>query len=90
MHAVVHSVTINGRSAAAAELDQIVPQVSSMPGFAAGYWVARSADTGIAMVMFKSEEAAQGFADFLKGAPDAAGVTLDRDHIDVGQVLAHA
>ena len=90
MHAVVHSVTINDRSAAEADLDRIVPLVSDMPGFAAGYWVARSADAGIAMVMFDSEEAAQGFADFLKSAPDEAGVTLDRENIEVGQGLAHS
>jgi len=38
--------------------------------------------------MFDSEEAAQGFAKFLKTAPGAPGTTLNRDNIDVGQVLA--
>jgi hypothetical protein len=90
MYAVIHTVTIDDPAAAMAELDQVVPQVSGMPGFTAGYWVARSPDTGIAMVMFDSEEAAQGFANFLKSTPDAGGVTLDRENITVGQVFAHA
>jgi hypothetical protein len=90
MHAVVHSVTVYDRSAAEASLDQVVPRVTGMPGFAAGYWVARSADEGIAMVMFDSEDAAQAFADFLKNAPDQPGVTLHRENIAVGRVLAHA
>jgi hypothetical protein len=90
MYAVVHNVTINDASAAQAGLDQIVPQVRSTPGFAGGYWAASSSDTGIAIVVFDSEEIAQGFASMLKGAPDAPGVTLDRESITVGQVLAHA
>jgi hypothetical protein len=90
MYAVPHTVTITDRSAAAAGLDQVVPQVSGMPGFVAGYWMARSSDQGQAVVVFDSQDAAQSFADFLKTAPDEGGVTLDRDSIVVAQVLAHA
>ena len=52
--------------------------------------MARSADQGLAVIVFDSEAAAQGFADFLKTAPDEGGVTLDRDSIVVAEVLAHA
>jgi len=90
MYAVPHTVTFTDRSAAEAGLDQVVPQVSSLPGFVAGYWVARSANQGLAMIVFDSEEAAGGFADFLKNAPDSPGVTLDRESIGVGEVLARA
>jgi hypothetical protein len=90
MYAVPHTVTITDPSAAAAGLDQVVPQVSGLPGFVAGYWMARSADQGLAVVVFDSQQAAQGFADFLKTAPDEGGVTLDRDSIVVAEVLAHA
>jgi hypothetical protein len=90
MHAVVHRVTFNDRSAAEADLDVIVSKVAGMPGFVAGYWVASSADAGVAAVMFDSEEAAKGFASFLQSAPAAPGVTLDRESIEVGQVMAHA
>jgi len=90
MYAVPHTVTFTDRSAAKAELDQVVAQTSGLPGFVAGYWVARSADQGLALIVFDSEEAAQGFANFLKSVPDAAGVTLDRESIVVGEVMAHA
>ena len=58
MYAVPHAVTITDPSAAAAGLDQVVPQVSGLPGFVAGYWMARSADQGLAVVVFDSEEQA--------------------------------
>jgi len=63
---------------------------SGLPGFVAGYWLARSADQGLAVIVFDSEEAAQSLADFLKTVPDAPVVTLDRDSIVVAEVLAHA
>ena len=88
--AVPHAVTITDPSAAAAGLDQVVPQVSGLPGFVAGYWMARSAEQGLAVIMFDSQAAAQSFADFLKTAPDEGGVRLDRDSIVVAEVLAHA
>jgi hypothetical protein len=90
MYAVPHTVTITDRSAAEAGLDQVVPQVTGLPGFVAGYWVARSANQGLALIIFDSEEGAQSFADFLKTAPDAPGVTIDRESIGVSEVLAHA
>lgn len=90
MYAVPHTVTFNDRYAAEAGLEQVVPQVSGLPGFVAGYWVARSAEQGLALIVFDSEEAAQGFADFLKTIPDGRGVTLDRGSIVVAEVLAHA
>ena len=90
MYAVPHTVTFTDRSAAAAGLDQVVPQTSGLPGFVAGYWMAHSADGGLALVVFDSEEAAQSFAHFLKSVPDAPGVTLDRDSIVVVEVLTHA
>ncbi len=60
-----------------------------MPGFVAVYWVASPADAGVATVIFDSEEAATGFASFLPSAPAEAGVTLDRERIEVGRVMAH-
>ncbi|HUY06929.1 MAG TPA: hypothetical protein VMU99_06695 [Acidimicrobiales bacterium] len=90
MYAVPHTVTITDRSAASAGLEQVVPQVSALPGFVAGYWVERSANQGLALIMFESKEAAQGFADFLKSVPDSPGVTMDRESIDVCEVFAHS
>lgn len=90
MYAVPHTVTFTDRSGAEAGLDQVVQQVSGLPGFVAGYWVALSANQGAALIVFDSEEAAQGFADFLKTVPDSPGVTLDRESIGVAEVMAHA
>ena len=90
MYAVPHTVTITDPSAAQAGLDQVVPQTSALPGFVAGYWMARSADQGLAVIVFDSQGAAQSFADFLKATPDAPGVTIDRDSIVVAEVLAQA
>ncbi len=89
MYAVHHTVTFTDRSAADAGLSQVVPQTSGLPGLTAGYWLARSADQGLGLIMFDSEEAAQSFADFLKTA-EAPGVKLDRESLWVGEVLAHA
>jgi hypothetical protein len=90
MYAVPHTVIIVDRSAAEAGFDELLPQVSGLPGFVAGYWMARSADQGLGVVVFDSEQAARGFADFLKSAPDGYGVTLDRESIGVAEVMAHA
>ena len=90
MYAVHLTVTFTDRSAADASLDQVVSRTSDLPGFAAGYWVAGPADEGVSLIMFDSEEAALGFADLLKSAPAEAGVTLYREDVWVGEVVAHA
>jgi hypothetical protein len=90
MYAVPHTVTITDRSAAEESLGDVVEQVNGLPGFVAGYWVAQSANQGLAIIVFDSEEAAKGFAEFLRSAPDAGGVRLNRESIGVGQVLANA
>ena len=86
MYAVVIPVTFNDRSAATAELEGLVPQVSAMPGFVAGYWVSLSQDKGTAMIMFDSEDAAQALAAVAKGAPPGA---VTSGTIEVGEVMAH-
>jgi hypothetical protein len=90
MYAVPHTVTITDRSAAEESLGDVVEQVTGLPGFVAGYWVAQSGNQGLAIIVFDSEEAAKGFAEFLRSAPDAGGVTLNRESIEVGRVLANA
>jgi heme-degrading monooxygenase HmoA len=91
MHAVVVRVTISDVEPAEQMLrDEIVPTVSQSPGFVAGYWT-RSDDgtNGMSMVVFESEEAAQGMAQRLReqgtGNP---GVTLDS--AEVREVVANA
>jgi len=87
MHAVVVKVTINEPEDADRALrEDVVPQVSQAPGFVAGYWT-RKDNTGLSMVVFESEEAAQGMADRVGSVvPDS--VTLD--DVEVREVAASA
>jgi hypothetical protein len=87
MHAVVIDVTIGDQSAAQAELEQLVPQVSAAPGFVAAYWVAMPDGTGTSIAVFDSEASAQALVAMTQGAP-AMAVTLQR--VALGEVIAHA
>jgi len=87
MYAVVIPATFNDRAGAEAELPDLVSQVSGMPGFVAGYWVATSADRGTAMVVFESEDGAQALAGVARDAPPGA---VTAGTVEVGEVLARA
>ena len=55
--------------------EQVVPRVSQAPGFIAGYWT-RKENTGLSMVVFESEDAANGASEQVAAmVPD--GVTLE-------------
>ena len=91
MHAVVVRVTINDEEPARAMLrEQIVPMVKQAPGFVAGYWT-RSDDgsNGQSMVVFESEEGAQGMAQGLRdrGTGNAA---VSLEGVEVREVVANA
>jgi hypothetical protein len=87
MHAVVVRVTRNDMEKSAETLRrEVVPRVSSAPGFIAGYWTAKD-DTGLAMILFESEAAAGKAAEMIRGnAPE--GVTID--DVEVREVVASA
>jgi hypothetical protein len=87
MHAVVVKVTINDPEAAESALrEQVVPEVSQAPGFVAGYWT-RKDNGGLSMLIFESEEEADGMSDRVRAmVPDA--VTLES--VEVRDVAAHA
>lgn len=87
MHAVVVRVSIADVEASANALrERVVPQVSQTPGFVAGYWT-RKDTRGLSMVVFESEDAANGFRDMLKDiVPE--GVTFE--DAEVREVVAHA
>ena len=87
MHAVVINVTINDRPGVDAELSTLVPQVAAAPGFVAAYWVAVSEEKGASIVVFDSEQAAQGLAAVAAAAP---GGPITTNSIEVGEVIAHA
>jgi len=88
MHAVVTRVTVNDREAATSRLrEQIVPEVSQAQGFVAGYWTRGDDGTGVAMVIFESEEAATNMSERVPSMLTDA-VTLE--NVEVREVVANA
>jgi len=87
MHAVIVNVTITDPEAAERVLrEQIVPRVSQAPGFVTGHW-ARKDNSGMSMIIFDTEEAANGMSEQIAStAPDE--VTLES--VEVREVVAHA
>jgi hypothetical protein len=59
MHAVVVNLTLSGEATDPTALrEQVVPRVSQLPSFVAGYW-ARGGDAGVSIVGFDSEDNAR-------------------------------
>jgi hypothetical protein len=87
MHAVVVKVTISDQEAAESHLrEQVVPGISQAPGFVTGHWT-RKDDSGLAMVIFESEEAANAVSERIPSmVPDV--VTLEG--VEVREVVVHA
>jgi hypothetical protein len=81
------NVTINDPDAAERDLqEQLLPRVSRIPGFVAGYWTVKD-DSGLTMMVFESEAAANGMRELVSSTvPDA--MTLQ--DAEVRQVVAHA
>jgi hypothetical protein len=87
MHAIVVRVTVKDQETGEKLLrEQVVPRVSGAPGFVAGYWT-RSGDSGLSMMVFESEEAAQAVAGQIE-SPDPDAVAMD--DLEVREVVAHA
>ena len=87
MHAVVVRVTIKEPEAATSTLrEEVVPQVSQIPGFVAGYWT-RKDDTGLSMVVFESEEAAQSASERI---PSTVPESVTFEDAEVREVVANA
>ncbi len=90
MHAVVVRVTINDFDGAQQVLkEQVVPRASGAPGFVAGYWTRSEDNSGLSMIIFESEDAANGAAQMIQsqGSPSDA-VTFEG--VEVRSVVAHA
>jgi len=87
MHAVVVTVSISDHEVAESHLqEQVVPGVSQAPGFVAGYWT-RKDDSGLGMVIFESEDAAEAMRERVPSmVPDVVTV----EDIEVREVVAHA
>jgi hypothetical protein len=87
VHAVVLRVTIKDPESATTELrEQVVPRVKQAPGFVAGYWT-RKDNTGLSMVVFESEDAAQAASEMIpSGIPDS----VDLEDVELREVVANA
>jgi hypothetical protein len=90
MHAVVVRVNIEdfdrGRQGLA---ENVVPRVSQAPGFVAGYWTgSEDKSSGLAMMVFESEDAARAVARMVESQGPDEGVTLEG--VEVREVVANA
>ena len=87
MHAVVVTVTISDQEVAEGQLrEQVVPAVSQAPGFVTGYWT-RKDDSGLAMVIFESEDAAKAMSERVLSLAPAEVTVKD---VEVREVVANA
>ncbi len=88
MYAVVVRVRIANSDGSAEERlrKEVVPQVSSAPGFHAGYW-ARKDDSGLSMIIFESEENARAAAERV---PSTIPDDVSLEDVEVREVVASA
>lgn len=90
MHAVVVKVTIKNLEDIEATLkhlrEEVVPGVSQAPGFVTGHWT-RKDNSGMAMIIFESEDAATAASEQIPSTvPDAVKL----EGVEVREVVAHA
>ena len=86
MNAVVIRVRVKDQEAAVKGLhEEVVPATKQAPGFVAGYW-ARKGDSGLAMVIFDSEEAATNFSQEVTRPQGQVEI----EDVEVREVIAHA
>lgn len=87
MHAVVIRVTLKDVEESLDRLrNEVVPQVSQAPGFVNGYWT-RKGETGLSMVLFESEEAANSASERI---PSTVPDTVNLESVEVREVVASA
>jgi hypothetical protein len=90
VHALVVKVSVRDREAAQRALNrEVVPRVSEAPGFQTGYWMWKDT-TGLAMVIFDSEDAASEGADRVRVMVDEAELPVQVEDVEVREVIAHA
>ena len=89
MHAVLVNVTIEaGKEDESLSFlkSDVLPLVKQAPGLVGGYWFAPQGGHGWSVVVFESEEAANGARQMAENGPVPDGVKFDR--IDVVEVVA--
>lgn len=90
MHAVVVNVSISDFEGGRKMLEEdVVPRVKQAPGFVAGYWTRSEDNSGLSMMVFESEDAARGAAEFIRTqSPPSDAVTLE--NVEVREVVVSA
>jgi len=90
MHAVVVNLVIDDLKADLADLrDRVVPRISEAPGFVTGYWT-RKGNTGLSLIVFDSEEAANGAVERVRSVIPDVDAEATIENIEVREVVAHA
>jgi hypothetical protein len=90
MHAVVVDLAITELDADLTDLrDRVVPRLSEAPGFVTGYWT-RKGSTGLSLIVFDSEEAANSGAERVKTTISGVDAEATIENIEVREVVAHA
>ena len=83
----VSRVAISDQDVAESHLrEQVVPGVSQSPGFVAGYWM-RKGDSGLGVVVFESEDAAE---EMKERVPSMTPEAVTVEDVEVREVVAHA
>lgn len=91
MHAVTVTVSILDPDRAVRELhDEVVPMVSQIPGFVAGYWLEPENGKGTSLVVFESEEHAQAMLNGIRARGAEADAPVTFDEVRARGVIAHA
>jgi hypothetical protein len=86
MHAVVVTVALSGQPDPTELRERVVPRVSQLPGFVAGYWT-RKDNSGVSMVIFESADDARAASDQVPSMLPG-NVTIQSN--EVREVVAHA
>ena len=89
MHAVVVRVTLKDPDSARQLLEsQVIPRVSGVSGFKAGYWTWDDGHSnGVSMVIFDSEEGAAAAAN---AVPSMISDAVSLESVEVREVVASA
>ncbi|GEM_PF-879722 len=92
MHANFVHVEVDAARADAARTElheQVVPRISAMPGFVAGYWTEPIDGKGLSVTLWGSEQAAREAAGVVApGSSPAVGVTVE--NVETREVIAQA
>jgi hypothetical protein len=90
MHALIVKVNIEDFEPAREFLTtQVVPNVKQAPGFVAGYWTSPDGSRGESMIVFETQDAAEGVKQMIESGI-GAGEAVSLQSAEVAEVVASA